>query len=141
MVLAAACGLWDSRRGAGLNPAQVALVGARDIDPAERELLDASGIRTLTPAESTPAAISSFVGDRPVWIHEDREVLEPGYIPAAYKAPDGLYPHQIAAIFSALPRESIRGIELTEFEAGETETPGRLSMELILETLQLLVRP
>lgn len=36
MVVAAACGLWDSGHGAGLDPNQVAFVGARDIDAAEK---------------------------------------------------------------------------------------------------------
>lgn len=141
MVLSAACGLWDSGHGAGLNPTQVALVGARDIDEAEQELLTAAGVRIFSPAESTPAAVSQFVAGRPLWIHVDWDVLEPGYIPAAYKVPDGLRPHQISAIFAALPTESIRGVELAEFEAGEPDPPEHLSVELILETFQHLIRP
>ncbi len=98
MVLAAACGLWDSGHGAGLNPQQV-------------------------------------------WIHVDWDVLEPGYIPAAYKIAEGLLPHQVGEIFSALPAGAVRGVELAEFEAGEEETAGvpeRVSLELILETFQQL---
>ncbi|GAA4192128.1 hypothetical protein GCM10022219_11960 [Microbacterium oryzae] len=140
MVLAAACGLWDSGHGAGLDPTRVALVGARDIDPAERELLSAAGVRVLSPAASNPDAVRTFVGDRPVWIHVDWDVLEPGYIPAAYRVPDGLLPHQVAAIFAALPAGAVRGVELAEFEAGEPDIPERLSVELILETFQHLIR-
>jgi arginase len=71
----------------------------------------------------------------------DWDVLEPGYIPAAYKIPSGLLPRQVAAIFSALPTESIRGVELAEFEAGDPEVPETLSVELIVETFQHLQQP
>jgi arginase/N-omega-hydroxy-L-arginine amidinohydrolase len=75
-----------------------------------------------------------------VWIHVDWDVLEPGYIPAAYRVGDGLLPHQIAAIFAALPAGSVCGVELAEFEAGDTAVPERVSIELIIETFQHLLR-
>ncbi len=141
MVLAAACGLWDSGHGAGLNPAQVALVGARDLDPAEVDHLDRAGVRVFGPQASTPQAIASFVAGRPVWIHVDWDVLEPGYIPAAYKVPHGLRPRDVAALFASLPREQVRGVELAEFEAGEPGVPEALSIELIIETFGYLIGP
>lgn len=138
MVLAAACGLWDSGHGAGLDPAQAIIIGGRDIDPAEAELLDRSGVTVLPPAQSTPARVAELVGDRDVWIHVDWDVLEPGYIPAAYRVEQGLLPHEIAAIFAALPTDQVRGVELAEFEDGDPEVPARVSVELILETFQAL---
>lgn len=139
MVLAAACGLWDSRHGAGLNPEQVIVVGGRDIDPIEGALLSRAGVTVVPPAESTPERITELVAGRPVWIHVDWDVLEPGYIPAAYRVGAGLLPHQIAAIFAALPSDAVRGIELAEFEAGDAEVPEHISIELILETFQHLL--
>ncbi|MFV0428996.1 MAG: arginase family protein, partial [Arachnia sp.] len=136
MVLAAACGLWDSGHGAGLNPRQVALVGVRDIDPAEQELLDQAGVRSFTPKRSTARHIADFVADRPVWIHVDWDVLEPGYVPAAYKVPGGLLPRHIAELFAGLPSGQVLGIELAEFEVGEPGVPEALSLELIVETFQ-----
>lgn len=138
MVLAAACGLWDSGHGAGIDPRQVIVVGGRDIDPAEAELLDSSGVTVLAPAESTPARIAELVAGRDVWIHVDWDVLEPGYIPAAYRVAEGLLPHQVAAIFSALPSDQVRGVEFAEFEDGDAEVPARVSVELIVETFQAL---
>ncbi|MGW9156102.1 arginase family protein [Microbacterium sp. NPDC055665] len=140
MVLAAACGLWDSGHGSGLDPKQVVVVGGRDIDPAEGELLAGAGVTVLAPSDSTPERVRELVAGRPVWIHVDWDVLEPGYIPAAYRVGGGLLPHQIAAIFSALPQDSVRGVELAEFEAGDAEVPARVSVELIIETLQHLLR-
>jgi len=140
MVVAAACGLWESGHGAGLDPAQVIVVGGRDIDAAEGELLADAGVTVLAPSESTPDRLTELIAGRPVWIHVDWDVLEPGYIPAAYRVAEGLLPHQIAAIFATLPAGSVRGVELAEFEAGDAEVPERVSIELILETFQHLVR-
>lgn len=140
MVLAAACGLWDSGHGAGIDPQQVIVIGGRDIDPAEADLLDGAGVTVLSPADSTPERIRELVAGRPVWIHVDWDVLEPGYIPAAYRVGGGLLPHDLAAIFAALPVESIRGVELAEFEAGDAEVPERVSVELIVEAVQHLLR-
>nr|WP_276509253.1 arginase family protein [Pseudoclavibacter chungangensis] len=140
MVVAAACGLWDSGHGAGLDPSNVVLVGARDIDPAERELLDDAGVRILPPALSTPERVNSIVAGRPVWIHIDWDVLEPGFIPAAYRVADGLLPHEVASILAELPAGTVRGVELAEFEYDAPEAPSRVSLELVIETFQQLDR-
>ncbi|MGW8483723.1 arginase family protein [Microbacterium sp. NPDC055903] len=140
MVLAAACGLWDSGHGSGLDPKQVIVVGGRDIDPAEAELLAGAGVTVLPPSESTPARVAELVAGRDVWIHVDWDVLEPGYIPAAYRVADGLLPHEVADIFAAFPAGRVRGVELAEFEDGDAEVPARVSVELIMETFQALQR-
>lgn len=140
MVLAAACGLWDSGHGAGLDPRQVIVVGGRDIDEVEGELLASAGVTVVPPAEVTPERVLELIAGRPVWIHVDWDVLEPGYIPAAYRVGDGLLPHQVAALFAALPIDRVRGVELAEFEAGDIEVPEQVSVELIIETFQHLLR-
>jgi len=117
MVLAAACGLWDSGHGAGLRPGQVVLIGARDIDEAEGELLARHGVRIVSPAEATPERIARETGGAPVWVHLDWDALEPGFVPAAYKVPGGLTPAEVGAIFEAIPTARIAGVELAEFEA------------------------
>lgn len=117
MVVAAACGLWDSGHGSGLNPQQVVIVGGRDIDEQEDALLRDAGVRVLPPSETTPESVLHAIGKAPVWIHIDWDSLEPGFVPAAYKVPDGLMPEQLRAVLAALPREQIAGIEFTEFFA------------------------
>ncbi|GAA5227042.1 arginase family protein [Paeniglutamicibacter antarcticus] len=138
MALAGACGLWDTGHGGTVDPRNVILIGARDIDNDERAMLQNAGVSILAPEHATPEAVQELVADRPVWIHVDWDVLEPGYIPAAYKIPSGLLPRHVAAIFAALPTESIRGVELAEFEAGDPNIPERLSIEFIVETFQHL---
>lgn len=133
MVLAAACGLWESGHGSGLNPAQTVIVGARDIDPAEADLLKQAGVRTLSPAESTPETILSTIGGAPVWIHVDWDVLEPNHVPAAYAIADGLLPGQLRAILEAIPEEQFAGIELAEFEAARDVLKDEAAIECLLE--------
>ncbi|QRY65162.1 arginase family protein (plasmid) [Ensifer sp. PDNC004] len=139
MVLAAACGLWKSGHGSGLDPKQVVIVGARDIDPAEMDLLQQAGVRIVSPAEATPEAILSSIGDAPVWIHVDWDVLEPNHVPAAYAIGDGLYPRTLRAIFAAIPKEQIAGIELAEFEASEDARRDEAAIECLLGIVEPLL--
>lgn len=135
MVLAAACGLWDSGHGAGLRPGQVILIGAHDIDPAEDALLAQAGVRRISPAGATPEAVLAAIGPAPVWIYVDWDALEPGFVPAAYKVPGGLSPGQIRAIFAALPHDRIAGVELAEFEASQDEARNEKAVAIILDTV------
>jgi arginase/N-omega-hydroxy-L-arginine amidinohydrolase len=109
------------------------LVGARDIDGAERRLLDAAGVRIIPPAQATPRNVLRAVGDAPIWIHIDWDVLEPGYLPADYSVPDGLVPAQIRALFEAIPLDRIRGIELAEFNASTDEATNEKAVAVILD--------
>jgi arginase len=57
MILAALCGLGDTRLvdvggpGASIDPKRLVIVGARDLDPSERELLRSAGARVLTMSD------------------------------------------------------------------------------------------
>ncbi|HRP78119.1 MAG TPA: arginase family protein [Aquamicrobium sp.] len=135
MVLSAACGLWDSGHGAGLRPGRIVVVGGRDIDAAEGELMRRHGVRVVSPAEATPERILREAGAGPVWVHVDWDALEPGFVPAAYTVPGGLTPAQVKAIFEALPPPRIAGIELAEFEAGDDEARNAQATAIILDTV------
>ncbi|MCW5236194.1 arginase family protein [Verminephrobacter eiseniae] len=133
MVLAGTCGLWDSGHGSGVRPEQVVLVGARDIDVAERQLIEKSGVRIIPPEQVTPTNILQAIGDAPVWIHIDWDVMEPGYLPADYSVPNGLLPRQIKSLFACIGRNRILGIELAEFNASEDEKENQKALEVILD--------
>jgi len=115
MVLAAVCGLWDSGHGSGVRPSQVILVGARDIDLAERILLRNAGVRILSPAEANPERVLAEIGSADVWIHIDWDALEPGFVPADYEVPEGILPEQLRSIFAAIPQGRVRGVEIAEY--------------------------
>lgn len=137
MVLAAACGLWESGHGAGLRPGNVLLIGGRDIDPQERELLQSAGVRIFSPADATANAVLEAIGDAPIWIHVDWDVMEPGHVPAAYKVAGGFLPADLRAIFERLPKSRIAGIELAEFEASHDAAANELALTVITD----IVRP
>ena len=132
MVLAAACGLWDSGYGAGLRPTQVILVGARDIDHAEHELLRQAGVRIIRPAAVTPEAVLQAVGEAKVWIHIDWDVLEPGHVPADYKVAGGLLPSQIRALLTQLPADRVLGLELAEYQVPSDNAEAQSALSTIL---------
>lgn len=135
MVLAAACGLWDSGHGAGLDPARAVLVGARDIDAAEGELLAKAGVRIIPPGEATTDTVRAAVGAAPVWVHIDWDVLEPGHVPADYTVPDGLFPEQIRDVLAAIPPAQLRGVELAEFNAPLDPDLSEKALAVILDVV------
>ncbi len=81
MPLAGACGLWETGFGAGLDPARVAMLGVRDVDGAERVLLDTQGVGR----PHGPEALEGL----PVFVHLDLDVLDPAVLPAPFPAPGG----------------------------------------------------
>ena len=139
MVVAAACGLWDSGLGAGLNADQVVFVGARDIDPSEAELIAKQGAQIIPASKVTPEAVLSAVDGRKVWIHIDWDVLEPGYVPADYKVSGGLLPDQIQAILSALSPDQVLGLEVAEFQVPPDAQQSETALKMILEMLDPLL--
>lgn len=135
MVLSAVCSLWDSGHGAGLRPEQVILIGARDLDPAESDLLQEAGVRVIPPREATPENVLNAVDGAPVWIHIDWDVLEPGFVPADYTVPDGMPPAQIRAIFEAIPPSRVLGIEVAEFNAPLAEAEADKAVAILLDII------
>ena len=86
MCLAGACGIWDSGLGSGLDPARVVMCGVRDVDAGERVLLDTRGVGFV----ESPAQLADLLDARPVFVHLDLDVLDPGVLPAMFPAPGGL---------------------------------------------------
>ncbi|HVT62815.1 MAG TPA: arginase family protein [Legionellaceae bacterium] len=136
MVLAATCGLWDSGHGSGLDPKQVILIGARDIDQTELELIHKSGVRIIPPSKTTPETILKTIGHSKLWIHIDWDALEPGFVPADYKVPNGLLPTQLRTLFETIPAEQILGIELAEFKAPFNAESSEKALSVILDIIE-----
>lgn len=141
MVLAAGCGLWDSGYGGGLKPSQVILVGARDIDDAERALLNEAGVRIIPPAQAKPDRITAEIGSARVWIHVDWDVLEPGYLSTDYSVPNGVLPMQLRDIFASIQQERVAGVELAEFILPGDYEHAVEALSLIMETVSPLFEP
>lgn len=108
MPLAHACGVWGE--GGGVDPAAVHLVGIRDVDPGEAELVARHGLRTGLPESDPPA---------PVFVHLDLDVLDNGLMPADYPAPGGWDFDELDAALAALPE--LVGIEVVGCAPGHAD--------------------
>ena len=114
MCLAGAVGLWDTGYGAGPGPERVVLVGGRDLDAAEEELMARHGVvRTDDPA----AALAG----REVFVHLDVDILDPTVMPGQlYPAPGGLDTTQLRDLLADVAaRARIVGAEITCFSTPE----------------------
>jgi arginase len=110
MCLAAACGVWDAGLGDGpaLDPAHVAMVGVRDLDPGERGLVETRGVGRLEPRDLEP------LHGRPVYVHLDCDVLDAAINPASFPAPGGFDLDTLGAVIAEVAeRCEVIGLEVT----------------------------
>ncbi|SCF32556.1 arginase family protein [Micromonospora mirobrigensis] len=119
MVISGAAGRWDSPLGAGLDLANVVVVGARDLDPDERRLLTDGTVAWARVGVDLPDRLRRWVAGRPVYVHLDCDVLEPGLVPTDYRVPGGLTLADLAGAAEMLAGHEIVGVEIAEFEAAD----------------------
>jgi arginase len=117
MVITGAAGHWDSGLGSGLSMSNVVLVGARDLDPHERQLITSGVLNVVAPGPRLVERLAAAVGDRDVYVHLDCDVLEPGLVPIEYQVPGGLTFDELRACATGLRNRRIVGIEIAEFES------------------------
>jgi arginase len=108
MCLAAACGRWDAGWPDTIDPATVHFLGVRDLDPGEREDVEAAGVRTGVPAEG------------PVYVHFDCDGLDPEVMPVQFPVPGGLGLDEVRDVLAALAADGrLVGLEVTALEDPE----------------------
>jgi arginase len=125
LVIAALTGRWNSGYGAGLTPDRAIVVGARDIDVKELELMKRDGVHYIAPKDGRidVAAVRAAIAGRPLVFHLDCDLIDPGYVPAEYRVPNGIHPDNIVELASSLAADhEIVAVEITEFEAPELDT-------------------
>jgi arginase len=140
LALSGPAGLWDSGFGGNLPLASIVLVGSRDLDPFEADLV-ASGKVRLVSADSPDiaGAITAAVAGRPVYVHLDCDVLEPGLVPTDFRVEGGLSLQSLHSAFNALTSTKLVGLEIAEFQhawapGGQPASPAGL-----IEALQPLL--
>ena len=116
LALSAPMGLWASGFGAGLNPKNVILVGQRDLDPFEAQLIRDMSICHLPPSEMVAEQLQAAIGGRSVYVHIDCDVLNPGIVPTDYVHENGLSLDQLHEACVAIARNEIIGAEVAEFQ-------------------------
>jgi arginase len=104
-----------------LRPDQVVLVGARALDPGEREFIAEQSIRHIRPEQAKPAAVADQVaatGANAVHLHIDLDVLDPDEFDAVgAPEPDGLTLDTLVNAVRALAaRFTIAGLCVCEYE-------------------------
>ena len=104
-VLTGACHpRWREAAGLtqGFPDERVALVGARDLDPGERELLDRT---TMHEVDTCAEAIAALPAGAPLYVHLDTDVLDPSEVPdAGFPAPGGWSVERFVSELEALAR-------------------------------------
>lgn len=138
MALSGASGIWNTGHGGGVTPERTLLIGARDIDPSEATLLQTAGIQVISPTEAIGADIARRLGSSPVWIHIDWDVLEPGFVPAAYRIEGGFLPDELQAILATIPASQIAGIELAELELPDDPVAAERAVHTAMATVATL---
>lgn len=139
MALSAVCGCWDSGHGAGVDAGKVVLLGARDFDSSEYELITSSGATILAPHQCRVPALLDAIGQSPVWVHIDWDVLDPGYVSADYAVGGGLSTESLKALIAAINPRQIVGLEIAEFNSPSDRTVAEQQIQTILDMVSPIV--
>jgi arginase family enzyme len=142
MALAGATGMWDAGLGAGrVEPASVVLAGVRDLEPREREALEASEVTVIgaSPVE-TLVAVNNALDGAPVYLHIDLDVIDPEHFPAQFPAPSGLAPEKLFDLLDSVATNSeVVGLEVTAFEAPADNLERQVAASTALHVLDPLL--
>jgi arginase family enzyme len=100
MCLSAACGVWTDGR---VDPARVHMVGVRDLDEDEREVVARAGVRMGVPHHG------------PVYVHLDCDVLDPAVHRSQFPVPGGISLEGLGGLLAGLG-DRVVGVEVTALE-------------------------
>ncbi|MGL4234884.1 arginase family protein [Tabrizicola sp.] len=135
LVLAAPAGLWDSGLGAGLRLHQIILVGQRDLDPFEQDLIDRHDITHIAPQGDLVMALRKAIAGRAVYVHLDCDVLNPGIVPTDYVCEGGLSLADLQDCCRVIAEHDVIGIEIAEFQNAWTPGGEAVSPDPLLDAL------
>ncbi len=139
LALSGPMGWWHTGLGDGLNPAQVVLVGTRDLDEAEQQSVDDGTIALVPPGPDLPERLKDTVAGRPVYVHLDCDVLEPGTVPTDYRIPGGLSLEDLRAAAETLAESELVGLEIAEFETSDNPSQDQQQAVALLDALRPLL--
>lgn len=122
---------------------RVLLIGARDIDPLERQLLDASSIRVATRPRDLDAAVDTILsaGDtRDIYLHLDLDALDASEGRANQYAVDGGLSRAglLAALRAITSRGAVRAASITAYDPScdSGDRVGGIAIEAALTVVQ-----
>lgn len=135
LALAAPVGLWNSGLGAGFRLDQIVLVGQRDVDPFEQGLINNYGIPHIEPMGDLAARLRAAIAGRPVYVHLDCDVLNPGIVPTDYVHDGGLSLDDLRRCCEVIAEHRVVGLEIAEFQNAWTLDGEPVSPEPLLDAL------
>jgi arginase len=139
MVLSGAAGMWQTGLGAGLDLANVILVGARDLDPAEQQLIEAGTVHHVAPGPQLIEQLSELRGNASVYIHIDCDVLNPGIVPTEFNVANGLSADELRSACELLAAHDIVGLEIAEFQSVWSDSGAEASPRPIIAAVAPLI--
>lgn len=135
LALAGPVGLWNSGLGAGLRLDQIVLVGARDLDPFEQELIDQHQIPVVRPGSAMATDLRNAIADRPVYVHLDCDVLNPGIVPTDFVVKGGISLDELHTCAAVIAEHDFVGIEIAEFQSTWETGGDEVSPDPLLDAL------
>lgn len=132
-------GLWDSGLGTGLRLDQIVLVGQRDLDPFEQDLIDRHAIPHVRPGTDLAAGLRAAIAGRPVYVHLDCDVLNPGIVPTDYVHDGGLSLEDLRLCCDVIAEHEVVGLEIAEFQNTWEEGGNPVSPDPLLAALAPLI--
>lgn len=139
LALSGPAGMWDSGLGSGVALENIVLVGQRDLDPFELRLIESGRVRHVPVGTGLPARLREAVAGRPVYVHLDCDVLDPGIVPTDYVCPDGLTLDELSAACAVLAEGEVIGLEIAEFQNSWTADGEPASPNTLLNSLRPLL--
>lgn len=128
-------GLWNSGLGSGLEAGNAVLVGARDIDPPEQQLIEDNIVALVKVGPSMAEELRRVVAGRPVYVHIDCDVLDAGTVPTDYLVPDGMTLDDLRSTAEVLAESELVGIEVGELESAPDENIPPAYVSRLLDAL------
>lgn len=139
LALAGAAGLWDTDLGGDLSTGNIVLAGIRDLDPPEQQLLDEGTVRAVHAGPELVDRLREAVAGRPVYVHLDCDVLDPGIVPTDYRVPGGMNLDDLHATSRMVAEHDVVGLEIAEFEGAWTANDPAFSPAPLLDAMQPLL--
>lgn len=140
LALSGPAGLWDSGLGAGTALEDIVLVGQRDLDPFEVDLIQSGKVCHFPPGAGLAEKLRQAIAGRPVYVHLDCDVLEPGIVPTDYVHPNGLDLEDLHSACEVLAEGEVVGLEIAEFQNSWGVDGSPVSPEPLIRSLLPILR-
>ncbi|MBS1175569.1 MAG: arginase [Burkholderiaceae bacterium] len=140
MALLASLGMWSSGFGDGLKFSNIILVGQRDMDACEVDVINAHRIQLIHPnTQNLYAELKQAIANRPVYVHLDCDVLNPYVVPTEYTSEGGLSLDELKLASMAIAEHEIIGLEIAEFQYAWSEGEEAFSPAPLIDALQPII--